>query len=89
MDVDACCTPVLELDETVENEQVKARNMIFEMDHPFEGLIKQIGFPLKFEKSEFEVKMPAPMLGEHTDEILSGLGLTAEKIEELRQKKVI
>jgi len=87
--VDACCTPVLELDETVENEQVKARNMIFEMDHPFEGRIKQIGFPLKFGNSKFEVNMPAPMLGEHTDEILSGLGLTAEKIEELRQKKVI
>jgi crotonobetainyl-CoA:carnitine CoA-transferase CaiB-like acyl-CoA transferase len=87
--VDACCTPVLELHESVANEHLKERGMIFEMDHPVEGRIPQLGFPIKFSDSSFEVKMPPPMWGEHTEEILTELKYSKQEIEHLKTKKVI
>lgn len=88
-EVDACCTPVLELHETVQNEQLLSRRMILDMEHPVEGNIKQLGFPIKFENYNFEIKSPPPMWGEHTDEILFSLGYSEEDIKRLRDKKVL
>jgi crotonobetainyl-CoA:carnitine CoA-transferase CaiB-like acyl-CoA transferase len=87
--VDACCTPVLELHESIENEQIQARGMVFDLDHPVEGRINQLGFPIKFGGSEFEVRLPPPMWGEHTEEILAELGYSKEECERLRGEKVI
>jgi len=88
-DKDACCTPVLELHEAVQNEQTKARGMIFDLDHPYEGRIKQIGFPIKFGTSTFETRLPPPMWGEHTEEILVELGYCPEDLKRFREKRVI
>lgn len=88
-DIDACCTPVLELQESVSNEHLKARGMIFELDHPIEGRIPQIGFPIKFSGSYFEVIHPSPGWGEHTKEILYSLNYTEEEIKRLLEIKVI
>ncbi|MEW6442296.1 MAG: CaiB/BaiF CoA-transferase family protein [bacterium] len=87
--VDACCTPVLDLGETVEDAHVRARGMVFEMDHPVEGRIRQLGFPIKFSDSAFEVRRPPPMWGEHTEEVLKELSYTNDEIKRLREKGVI
>ena len=87
--IDACCTPVLELHESIQDEHVQARGMVFDLDHPVEGKIKQLGFPIKFGGSNFGVRLPPPMWGEHTEEVLSSLGYTADRIESLREKNVI
>jgi crotonobetainyl-CoA:carnitine CoA-transferase CaiB-like acyl-CoA transferase len=86
---DVCCTPVLDLKESIENEQVRAREMVFDLDHPVEGRIKQLGFPIKFSQSTFEVKLPPPMWGEQTEEILRSLQYSGEEIVRLRENKVI
>ncbi|MFC1824522.1 CaiB/BaiF CoA transferase family protein [Thermodesulfobacteriota bacterium] len=88
-EVDACCTPVLELHESIEDKHILDRKMVFEMDHPIEGKIKQLGFPIRFSDSSFEVKSLPPMWGEHTQEILTSLGFSEEDIQKLKEKKVI
>lgn len=87
--VDACCSPVLELHESVQDEHVKARGMIFEMEHPVEGPLKQLGFPIQFSDATFEVTRPAPMWGEHTEEILAALRYSDAEIRLLREKGAI
>lgn len=88
-DVDACCTPVLELDEVEGNEQIQAREMVFDLNHPHEGSIKQLGFPLKFSGFDFEVQTPPPMWGEHTEGLLEGLGYSIGDITELKEQGVV
>jgi len=63
--VDACCTPVLELHECAQNEHIQARKMLFELEHPVEGRIKQLGFPIKFSDSSLKSD-PCHPCGEST-----------------------
>jgi len=63
--------------------------MIIELDHPKAGVIKQPNFPIKFSKTPVTSK-PAPMLGQHNDEILHDiLGYNIKEIAQLRQEGVI
>ena len=59
------------------------------MNHPVAGSIKQIGFPIKFSETPGEIQSHAPILGEHTEEILSQLHYSSEMIENLRNNGVI
>ena len=63
--------------------------MMIEVDHPRWGKAKQIGFPIKFSDTPWELRIPAARLGDHTDEALSELGYSMEDIEKLRQERVI
>lgn len=65
---DVCATPVLTLEEALENEQVVARGMVCQVDGG-----PQFACPVKLDGFEFEVVRPAPGPGEHTDEILAEL----------------
>ena len=76
------------LQQAFEEPQVIARNMLVEMKHPLKEKLTVIGSPIKLSRTPVEYKKAPPMLGEHTDEILSGI-LDAEKIAELRQKGII
>jgi crotonobetainyl-CoA:carnitine CoA-transferase CaiB-like acyl-CoA transferase len=63
--------------------------MLVEIPHPKAGRIKQIGVPIKFSETPGEARTPAPGIGEHTEEILRGLGYTQEGIENLRKGGII
>ncbi|TCB74449.1 CaiB/BaiF CoA transferase family protein [Acinetobacter sp. ANC 4173] len=76
------------LQQAFEEPQVIARNMLVEMKHPLKDKLTVIGSPIKLSRTPVEYKKAPPMLGENTDEILSGI-LDAEKIAELRQKGII
>ena len=49
--------------------------MIEEIDHPIEGRIRTLGFPVKLKDTPASVRRPPPQLGEHTDELLRELDL--------------
>jgi crotonobetainyl-CoA:carnitine CoA-transferase CaiB-like acyl-CoA transferase len=82
-DVEICFTPVLNLDEVYEHPQVKAREMMMRMpDINNSGKDMVVpGLPIKFSATPGEVKLKFPELGEHTSEVLQGVGYTTEEIE--------
>lgn len=88
-DIDCCLSPVLSLKESLNNEQVKARNMVEIKKYPDEGDVVQFTLPLKFSSFEFEVETQAPLLGEHTEQELLGIGYSKKEIGQLRSDKII
>ena len=88
-DTDCCCEPVNNFDEAFSHPQVVARNMLCEMEHPAEGTIRQINFPGKFSDTPAQMRLAPPALGQHTEEILTELGMTSEEIATLAKEKVI
>jgi CoA:oxalate CoA-transferase len=78
------------IDQVVEHPQVKARGMIVESDHPVAGQVKIVGVPIKLSATPGSVREPAPLLGQHTDEVLQTyLRMSATEIAALRQAGVI
>jgi crotonobetainyl-CoA:carnitine CoA-transferase CaiB-like acyl-CoA transferase len=78
------------IDQVVEHPQVKARGMIVESDHPVAGQVKIVGVPVKLSETPGSVREPAPLLGQHTDEILhTYLRMSEAEIAALRQAGVI
>ncbi|NQT73551.1 MAG: CoA transferase [Chloroflexi bacterium] len=80
---------VLDTDEVFSDPNVLHRRMVFEVDHPRFGKMKQIGLPIKLSDTPWQVRIPAASLGEHTDEVLSSLGYSRDDIDALRQERVI
>lgn len=62
--------PIRTLDEVFGDDQVRARDMRIEMDHPTAGRCSVTGFPWKFDEDPPEARRPPPLLGEHTVEVL-------------------
>jgi crotonobetainyl-CoA:carnitine CoA-transferase CaiB-like acyl-CoA transferase len=63
--------------------------MVVELDHPKFGKVKQVGISIKLSETPGQIRALAPLPGQHTDEILQGLGYSKEKIEELRNAGTI
>jgi CoA:oxalate CoA-transferase len=81
--------PIYQLDEVVEDPQVKARGMIVELEHPRAGKVRQPNFPIRFSRTPAAAGA-APTLGQHNEEILSDLlGYGVEEIKALRKKGII
>lgn len=86
------CDPVLEVREVLEDPQLKSRGMIRELTHPLSGGtgIKTAGFPIRFSKLPADYPGPAPLLGQHNEEIYMGLlGFSAEEMERLKKEGII
>ena len=74
------CAPINTVDKIIEDPQIKAREMIVELNHPVAGNMKVPGVPIKFSATPGSVDTPAPLLGQHTAEILKEmLGWDEEK----------
>lgn len=86
---DTCVGPVNDINQIFEDPQIIERELFTEMNHPIAGIIKQIGFPIKFSHTPGKIHSHSPILGEHTEEILSKLNYSDEKIELLRKGGVI
>lgn len=83
-DVDCCVTPVLRLEESLDNPHVAARGMVIEVDG-----VRQFAPPLRMTDFAPGPFTSAPAAGEHSEQLLAELGLGAHDIERLRQQHVI
>jgi formyl-CoA transferase len=85
---DIPCGPILSMEELANEPSLRASGTVVEVDHPKRGKYLTVGNPIKMSDSPTEVKR-SPLLGEHTDEVLTELGFTVEEVKALRLKKVI
>jgi len=84
-EIDVPCGPIMSTKDLANDEHVKLREMYVELDHPERGTWYNLGCPMKLSDSPVEVTR-SPLLGEHTDEILSEvLGYDSGGIDELRE----
>lgn len=84
------CGPVKTVAEVAESPQVLAREMVRSLPHPKLGSVRMGGIPVKLSETPGELRLPPPALGEHTEEILTGLlGLAESEVSRLRAEKVI
>lgn len=88
-EADVPCGAVNTIDDVFSNPQIRHRGLLSETLHPLVGKIKQIKFPVKFSEASTSIRLPPPMLGEHTESILQSLGYKKEKIEEMQKKGII
>jgi len=84
------CAPINTIDRLMTDPQIKAREMLVEVDHPAAGKIMLSGIPIKMSGTPGAIEAPAPMLGQHTDSVLQKfIGLQDNQIQSLRAKGVI
>ena len=84
------CGPINNIKEVFENEQVKARELQFDMPHPTTGKMKLVANPIRMSKTPVEANLAPPTLGQHTEEILHNrLKLDSEQIHKLRDQGII
>jgi crotonobetainyl-CoA:carnitine CoA-transferase CaiB-like acyl-CoA transferase len=76
--------PVNTLDQVFADPQVAARQMVLELDHPTVGRHRVLGIPVKLAGTPGAVRGPAPLLGQHTEEVLQELGYSIEEAHALR-----
>src|SRR5499426_4631433 len=86
---DVCVGKVYEIEEMVRDPQINHRGMIVDVEHPTHGRVRQFGVAIKLSDTPGSVRTAAPLSGEHTEAILKDLGLSAEEIAGMRQRKVI
>jgi crotonobetainyl-CoA:carnitine CoA-transferase CaiB-like acyl-CoA transferase len=86
---DVPSAPVLRRSEVIANEQVLARELIAEFDHPDIGLVRQPKPAARFDRTPAAIRGPAPRIGEHSAIILSELGLETAEIERLAAEKIV
>jgi len=84
------CMPLQTIDAMVNSDHTKERDFFFEIDHPEAGKINYPGPPYKLTETPWMIRRPAPLLGEHNEEIISNrLGFTKEDILSLRATDII
>ena len=85
------CAPLYTVKEVVEDPHIAgARQMIREVEHPVAGRIKVIGSPINLSETPTEIYFPAPLLGQHSSELLkSVLDYSDDRIDALKREKII
>ena len=83
------CAPVHDYGSLFADPGVLEQDMLVTVNHPTRGFTKQVGLPWKLTDSPASIRLAPPMLGEHTDEVLSSIGWEAGRVRALRQQGVI
>ena len=81
--------PVASIGEMLELPQTLARDMVVEVEHSKLGPVRTVGFPVKFSETPATIDRGAPLLGEHTQEVLAELGYTDDEIEALMRSGAV
>jgi formyl-CoA transferase len=84
------CGPVNDMEHLFADPQLQHRNMIVELPHPTIGTLRLTGVPIKYSDTPGTIRLHPPLLGEHTDEVLTDvLGYSPDRIEKLKVQQVI
>ena len=82
--------PVQTIDKVFAAPQVRHRDMLVEIDHPTAGTVRMAGIPVKFSVTPAAIRLPPPLLGQHTEDVLnSWLGMESEEIQQLKKKGAV
>ena len=77
------------LPQVLDDPHMRQRQIFYLGEHPQAGPFSYVGQPAVIQGQDYEVWRPAPGLGEHTREVLAGLGLTADQLDQLASEQVI
>lgn len=80
---------VYNMQEAFSQPHFKHRELLQEVQHPVEGAVPQLGFPIKLSETPASIRTPPPLLGEHTVGILEGMGYSAQDILRLEREGVV
>jgi crotonobetainyl-CoA:carnitine CoA-transferase CaiB-like acyl-CoA transferase len=83
------CAPVQTIDQVLNHEQVAEREMVLACDYPGVGPVRMLRSPFRFSESEVKLERRPPLLSEHAEEILADLGLSKERIAQLKQAGIV
>lgn len=84
------CGPINSIDQVMDDPQVRAREMVVDVAHDSAGSVRMVASPLKIPTSPAVVRLPPPMLGEHSGQILKELlGYNETMVQSLRDAQVI
>ena len=86
---DIICAPVLSYDQAVEHPQVRALDLVVDIDHDSLGPLRVPGIPIKLTGTPGQIHRPPTSLGEHTTEVLSDLGYDDEQIAAFRAEGIV
>ena len=86
---DILCAPVRSLREALADPQTEVNRMITQMEHPRAGIVRVLDSPIRMSGTPNETRRPAPMLGEHNDDVLRELGYSDDRIAELTDEGAI
>jgi formyl-CoA transferase len=81
--------PVLEIPDALAHPQALARDMIVETEHPTAGKVKGLGLPIRFSGGRSDSRRAAPLLGQHTRDVLQEIGYSAEEVEQLVRENAV
>jgi crotonobetainyl-CoA:carnitine CoA-transferase CaiB-like acyl-CoA transferase len=84
-----CHGPVKNLHEMFNDPQVLFRNMIQKIQHPSEGELAYIGFPIKMSETQPKIRSHPPDFGEHTEQVLRSIGYNESQIAELKDEGIV
>jgi formyl-CoA transferase len=87
MEASVPCSPILNVEQICNDPHIaKAREMIVEMDHPLGGKMNVVSCPIKFTRMKPTIRSTAPLHGEHTEQVLTGvLGMSKEEYASLKE----
>jgi crotonobetainyl-CoA:carnitine CoA-transferase CaiB-like acyl-CoA transferase len=83
------CAPILSRDDLLTHPQIRANELIVESQHPHAGAMRQTRPAARFDITPPDLRLPAPLMGEHTDQVLGELGLSPAEIARLRETSAI
>jgi formyl-CoA transferase len=81
--------PIHDYEQVFQDPHTHAREMLVEMEHPVEGTVRGLGIPIKLSETPGQIRRAAPLLGQHTVEVLSEAGLSQQEIDRLRYRPVV
>ena len=86
---DTCVAPVNNIEEALQDPQMRHLGMAWDLQHPTVGAVQQIGFPVRFSGESLPPAEFAPVLGQHTREVLRGAGYTDDVIQKLEAEGIV